>query len=231
MRPADSPAFRPLRPGRGKCVSAAQTRLRIRSCTSLAISGTRPARSVPFLANASRRSSSFVDAALDDAPARAQLALDAHARFADLALEAVARGHAAALEAPQLGLGLGGRGVGGDRVGHAGDDAVAGEQGGAHGDQHGALGVVADHGGAVVAARARRASPGALGGGRFAARAALRAVVLRPLALLALVLRALAVRFARRLWLAGLLVFEGAAGIWWLLVVPQGLGGAGDSLN
>ena len=45
------------------------------------------------------------------------------------------------------------RGVARDRVADARDDAVAGDQGGADGDQHGALGVVAEHAGASRAWR------------------------------------------------------------------------------
>ena len=91
----------------------------MRSWTRLASSGTRLASSLPFLANASRRSSMSLTRALDLATALAQFTLDAHAGFAHLALEAFAGGDAAALEAAQLSLGLGGRGVGRERVGDA----------------------------------------------------------------------------------------------------------------
>src|ERR1700677_1682006 len=86
-----------------------------------------------------------VDGLLQVAAALAQFALDADAGFADLALEPVAGRGAAALEAAQLGLGLRRRAVAGDRVAGGRDNPVAGDQGGADGDQHGALGVVAEH--------------------------------------------------------------------------------------
>ena len=124
------------------------------------------------------RTAALAQFALDAATALAQFALDAHAGFANLALEAVARGDAATLEAAQLRLGLGRRRVGRDRVAHARDDTVAGDQGGADRDQHGALGVVADE----LAGVARRAlERGALGCGACARGGRVRAAFVRVL--------------------------------------------------
>src|SRR5438874_1231125 len=91
-----------------------------------------------------RRSSGSMTASSERMAALAQFALDADAGFADLALEALASGDAAALEPFELLLCLARRGHRLDGVAHARDDAVAGDQRGADGDQHGALGVVAD---------------------------------------------------------------------------------------
>ena len=146
MRPADFPASpaSPVRAGEG----LAQTRLRMRSWTLSRLggsSGTRLARSLPFLASVSRRSSRSLTRALDHATALAQFTLDAHARFADLALEAVAggrrRGARSGAAAPASWCSMStSRRVSLTLV----DDAVTGDQGGADGDQHGALGVVAE---------------------------------------------------------------------------------------
>ena len=127
MRPADSPST-PFGgapalsgPGRGKVVWS-QTRLRMRSWTRLARSGT-------FLATASRRSSQIAHGPLYPAATLAQFALDADAGFADLALEPVAGGDAATLESAQLGLGLGGGPVARDRVVHARNASGRGRSG------------------------------------------------------------------------------------------------------
>ena len=85
------------------------------------------------------------------AAALAHFTLHAHARFAHLALEAFAGGGAAALEAAQLGLGPGRRRIAGNRLVDARHHAVACGQRGADGDQHGALGVVAEVARAAVA--------------------------------------------------------------------------------
>src|SRR5271167_5114988 len=81
---------------------------------------------------------------LDLAAALAQFALNADAGFTNLALDPVAGGHAAPLESAQLCLGLGGGPIARDRVVDARDQPVTGDQGGADGDQDGALGVVAE---------------------------------------------------------------------------------------
>src|SRR5207244_6074132 len=89
----------------------------------------------------------------DRTTALAQLTLEANARFADLPLEAVAGRRAAALEAAQLLLGLGRGRVRGERVADRRDDPVTRDQGGADGNQHGPLGVVAHQRGGVARGR------------------------------------------------------------------------------
>src|SRR4051794_22893196 len=76
-----------------------------------------------------------LDLALDARAALAQLALDARAGLLDVPLEAVDGAAATALELLQLALGLLRRAVAAADL----DDAVAGDQDGADGRQHGAL--------------------------------------------------------------------------------------------
>ena len=145
MRPADFPAVRSLSgPGGGRLC-----RLRRGSGSApgpcSASSGTRLARSSPFFVDASARSSrSFTVLSILRRRWRSSRSTRTRALRTSRSrrLRAVTPRRSKRRSCAWVFVR---RGVRGDRVVHARDDAVAGDQRGADGDQHRALGVVAEH--------------------------------------------------------------------------------------